>query len=118
MSAVPYPDSVTFDCVGTVGNDQPAEAFNVAGRSVFHAVVGIPDNASDATSLDETVTFANQDGTQLVKPIVVSLGSPVRVRLNIAGVNQLEVNCSGVDPHTQQTNDNNEVTLGNASISG
>jgi hypothetical protein len=118
MSATAYPDSITFYCDGTVNTNQPDEAFDVAGHSLFRAVVGIPDNAQDATSLNETVTFANQAGAQLTKPVVVSLGNPAVVRLNIAGVTQLEMTCSGVDPQTQQQDDDNVLTLGNAYISG
>jgi hypothetical protein len=118
MSATAYPNSVTFGCEGAGSTGQPDEAFDVAGHTSFRAVVGIPDNAQYATSLDETVIFANQNGTQLMKPVVVSLGNPADVRLNISGVTQLEITCSGTDTQTQQPNDNNEVTLGNAYISG
>jgi hypothetical protein len=118
MSATAYPNSVTFGCDGPASSDQPDEAFDVAGHTLFRAVVGIPDNAQDATSLDETVTFANQGGTQLIKPVVVSLGNPAVVRLNISGVTQLEVTCSGTNSQTQQQDDDNELTLGNAYISG
>jgi hypothetical protein len=118
MSAKTYPNSVTFGCAGTVNTDQPDEAFNVGGHALFRAVVGIPDNAQNATSLNETVTFANQSGTQLISPVVVSLGKPATVRLSISEVTQLEVTCSGADPRTQQPNDNNMLTLGNAYISG
>jgi hypothetical protein len=118
MSATAYPNSITFGCDGTANTDQPDEAFDVAGRTSFSAVVGIPDNTQNATSLNETVTFANQSGTQLMKPVVVSLGSPASVQLNISGVTQLEMTCSGTDPQTQQQDDDNVVTLGNAYISG
>lgn len=118
MSATAYPDSVTFGCDGPGGAGQPDEAFDVAGHTLFRAVVGIPDNAQDATSLNETVTFANQSSAQLFKPVVVSLGSPAVVQLNISGVTQLEVTCSGADPQTQQQENGNLVTLGNAYISG
>jgi hypothetical protein len=118
MSAKAYPNSVTFDCDGPVNTDQPDEAFDIAGHTLFRAVVGIPDNTPNATSLNETVTFANENGTQLMKPVVVSLGKPAVVRLSISGVTQLEVTCSGTDPQTQQNENGNQVTLGNAYISG
>jgi hypothetical protein len=114
MSAKAYPDSITFYCDGPLGNGQPDEAFDVAGHSLFKAEVGIPDNAANATSLDETVIFANQAGVQLIKPIVVSLGHPAAVTLNIAGVTQLEVSCTGINAQNQQQDDNNVLTLGNA----
>jgi hypothetical protein len=118
MSATAYPNSITFGCEGPVNTDQPDEAFNVAGHTLFRAVVGIPDNTQDATSLNETVIFANQNGTQLMKPVVVSLGNPAVVQLNISGVTQLEMTCSGTDPQTQEQDDDNVVALGNAYISG
>jgi hypothetical protein len=118
ISANTYPSSITFRCDGTVNTDRPDEAFNVGGHALFRAVVGIPDNAQDATSLNETVIFANQSGTQLIKPVVVSLGKPAFVRIGISTVTQLEVTCSGADPHTQQSDNGNELTLGNAHISG
>jgi hypothetical protein len=118
MSATTYTNSVTFNCDGPFNTDQPDEAFDVAGHTLFRAVVGIPDNTQDATSLNETVAFANQSGSQLRKPVVVSLGHPVVLRLNIAGVTQLELTCTGTDPETQQPDNGNQVTLGNASISG
>jgi hypothetical protein len=117
MSAVNYPNSVTFYCYGSQNNGQPDEAFNVAGHTLFKAIVGIPDNASNATSLDETVTFTNQAGAQLGKPVTVSLGKAATVQLNITGVTQLGMTCSGTNAQTQQPDNNNVVTLGNAAIS-
>jgi hypothetical protein len=117
MSAKAYPNSSTFYCDGPQGNGQPDEAFDVAGHSLFKTEVGIPDDAADATSLDETVIFANQAGVQLIKPIVVSLGHPAAVTLNIAGVAQLEVSCTGINTQNQQQEDTNVLTLGNAFVS-
>jgi hypothetical protein len=117
MSAKAYADSFSFDCYGPQGNGQPDEAFDVAGHSIFKAQVGIPDNAANATSLDETVIFANQAGIQLTKPIVVSLGHPAAVTLAISGVTQLEVTCTGVNTQNQQQDNGNALTLGNAFVS-
>ena len=117
ISAQNYPDSNTFYCYGQQNNGQPDVAFDVAGHSVFKAVVGIPDNATDATSLDETVIFANQAGVQLIKPVVVSLGHPAAVQLNISQVTQLEVTCTGINSQNQQQDNNNVLTLGNALVS-
>lgn len=117
MSSKSYQDSVTFACNGTYGNDQPDVAYDVSGSQVFTAVVGIPDNTPNVTGVDETVIFASQDGTQLAKPVVVSLGSTARVHLNISSVTQLEVTCTGVDVHTHQPDNGGPLTLGNAGIS-
>jgi hypothetical protein len=117
MSAKAYSDSSTFYCFGPQGGGQPDEAFDVAGHSLFKAEVGIPDDAANATSLDETVTFANQTGVQLIKPVVVSLGHPATVELNISGVAQLEVSCTGTNTQNQQQENSNMLTLGNAFVS-
>jgi hypothetical protein len=113
MSAKNYPNSITFYCESS----QPDAAFDVAGHQTLTAVVGIPDNTQDATGLDETVTFADQAGSQLMKPISVALGKTVTVRLNIVGVTQLQMNCSGLNARTLQQDNGNLVTLGNAFIS-
>lgn len=118
MSAKSYPNSVTFQCDGPQGSENPAdEAWDIAGNTLFTAVVGIPDNATDATGLDETVIFASQNGTQLGKPVVISLGSPAQVSLNVSGVTQLQVTCTGVSEPGHQQEDGNQLTLGNAHIS-
>ncbi len=116
MSATPYADSVTFWCLpGSSG--RPTEAFDVAGHSLVTAVVGIPDNTNDVTSVNETVTFADQAGTPLMNPVTVSLGHPATVRLNISAVTQLAVTCTGLNTQTQQGANGYDVTLGNAQIS-
>jgi len=116
ISAKSYPNSVTFGCAGPYGA-QPDEAFDVVGYRLFTAVVGIPDDAIDATSLAETVVFASQAGARLGAPVTVSLGHPATVRLVIGGVTQLEITCTGVNAQTRQAEDTNDVTLGNALIS-
>ncbi len=117
MSARSYADSVTFECIPADGAGQPAEAFDVAGHSLFTAVVGIPDDTNDVTSVNETVVFANQSGTALMSPVTVSLGHPATVRLNISGVTQLAITCTGINTQSQQVDNGNPVTLGNAQIS-
>jgi hypothetical protein len=116
MSATSYANSVTFWCLpGSSG--VPTEAFDVAGHSIFTAVVGIPDDTNNVTSVDETVSFADQAGTPLVNPVTVSLGHPATVRLNISDVTQLAVTCTGINTQTQDTANGSSVTLGNAQIS-
>ncbi len=117
MSSKAYPNSVTFGCEGTVNGDRPDVAYDIAGSHTFTAVVGIPDNTPNVTGVDETVIIADQNGTQLAKPIVVSLGRPARVQLNVSNVTQLEVTCTGVDEHTHQNANNNPLTLGDAGVS-
>ena len=117
VSAKSYTDSVTFQCIPADGQGQPAIAFDVAGHKLFTAVVGIPANASDVTSVNETVVFANQSGTALMSPVTVSLGHPATVRLNVTGVTQLAITCTGVNTQSQQSDNGNPVTLGDAQIS-
>ena len=117
MSSDAYQNSVTFGCSGTGGNDQPDVAWDIAGSHKFTTTVGIPDNTPDVTGVAETVNFANQNGADLGKPVVVSLGSPAKVTLDVTGVTQLAATCTGVDIHTHQPNSGNPVTLGNAGVS-
>jgi hypothetical protein len=117
MSAKSYADSVTLECIPADGDGQPADAFDVAGHKLFTAVVGIPDNTSNVTSVNETVVFANQSGTALMRPVTVSLGHPATVRVNISGVTQLAVTCTGLNTQSQQGVNGNPVTLGDAQIS-
>jgi hypothetical protein len=117
MSAKAYQNSISFECEGYFNQDQPDLAYDVAGNKVFSALVGIPDNASNATGLAETVTFATQSGRQLGRPVTVTLGSPAKVSLNITGVTQLQVTCTGVDQATHQQQNGNDLALGNAAVS-
>jgi hypothetical protein len=118
MSARTYPNSIMFQCEGSPSNGQPDVAYDIAGHTLFRAILGIPDDAQGATNVNETVTFANQSGALLTKPVVVSLGSPVSVRLNISGVTQLEMTCAGTNTQTQQQDDSVNLALGNAYVSG
>jgi hypothetical protein len=118
MSARTYPNSIMFGCDGTLINGQPDVAYDVAGHTLFHAAVGIPDDAQDATNVNETVSFANQSGALLIKPVVVSLGKLATVQINISGVTQLEMTCTGTNTQSQQPDDDQELALGNAYVSG
>ncbi len=117
LSAKAYPDSVMFYCNGYYNQDQPNIAYDVAGNKLFTTEVGVPDNASNATGLVETVIFATQSGKELGKPVVVSLGSPAKVTFSIVGVTQLQITCSGVDQSSHQQRDGNELALGNPAVS-
>jgi hypothetical protein len=117
ISAQPYPNSISLSCDGPQGNGQPGVAYDVAGSGTLTAEVGIADNAQGVTSVIATVTFSNEAGQQLGKPIQVSLGHPVQVALNITGVTQLGMTCVGRDAHTSQVSNGFYVALGNAGIS-
>jgi hypothetical protein len=119
ISTQPYPNSISFACAGTEGlNGQPDEAYDVAGSSTFTAEVGLADNTYGVTSVIATLTFSNEAGQQLSKPVEVSLGHPVQVTLNVTGVTQLGLSCVGRDAHTNQAAAASfSVALGNAGIS-
>jgi len=118
IATVPYPNSISFGCNGSSSNNgQPAEAYDVAGSTVFTAEVGIADNTDNVTGVVATVTFSNEAGQQLGTPIQVSLGHPMKMRLNISGVTQLGMTCNGRDAHTSQAVSLFNVTLGDAGVS-
>lgn len=115
ISAKPYVNTVMWGCGGS---GMPNEAYDVAGSSVFTAEVGIPDNMSGATDVVATVTFTNESGQQIGQPVQVSLGHPVSLRLDIKGVTQLGMTCTGRDRQTNQVaTDGFAVALGNARVS-
>ena len=116
IKAQPYAKSVTIYCGGGSGS-QPDLANDLAGSSTFTAVAGIPDNMQNATDVVATITFSNESGQQVGKPVQVSLGQPVKVNLNIDGVTQLGFTCNGRDARTAQATSSFEVTLGDAGIS-
>jgi hypothetical protein len=117
IAAQPYANSISFGCDGPQGNGQPDEAYDVAGSSTFTAEVGIADNTQSVTSVIATVTFSNESGQQLGKPVQVSLGHPVPVTLNITGVTQLGMTCVGLEAHTNQVANGFDVVMGNAGVS-
>ena len=116
IAAQPYAKSVSFYCDGGSGSE-PDLAYDVAGSTTFTAVAGIPDNMQNATDVVATITFSNESGQQVGKPIQVLLGHPVTVKLNISGVTQLGFTCNGRDARTSQAASSFEVTLGNGGIS-
>jgi hypothetical protein len=116
IAAQSYPKSILFPCNGGSG-DQPIEAYDVAGRSTLVAEAGIPDNMQGATDVIATVTFSNESGQQIGIPVQVSLGHPVKVKLNIGGVTQLGMTCTGRDTSTNQSVSDFQVALGNSGVS-
>ena len=115
--ARPYPNSISFDCDGGGGAGRPDEAYDVAGSSTFTAEVGIADNMQNATNVIATVTFTNESGQLLGKPVQVSLGHPVKLQLSIGSVTQLGMTCNGRDAQTDQVANAFQVALGDASVS-
>jgi hypothetical protein len=116
IAARPYTKSVSFYCDGGSGS-QPDVAYDVAGSSTFTAEVGIPDNMQNATDVIATVTFSNESGQRLGKPIQVSLGHPVKLELPIGNVTQLGMTCNGRDARTGQLANSFQVSLGDAGVS-
>jgi hypothetical protein len=116
ISAKQYTKSVLFDCEGGNG-DQPDVAYDVAGSSAFTAVVGIPDNMTNATDVTATVTITNEADQRLGHSVQVSLGHPATVRLPINGVTQLGITCVGRDVRTGQQTTGFQVAIGNPRVS-
>jgi hypothetical protein len=116
IAAQPYPKSIMFYCNGGA-NDQPIEAYDVAGSSTFTANAGIPDSMQNATDVAATLTFTNESGRQIGSPVQVSLGHPVKIDLNITGVTQLGLTCAGRNMSTSQSVYEFEVAFGNAGVS-
>jgi hypothetical protein len=116
IAAVPYPNSIAFGCSGSY-NGQPGEAYDVAGNTVFTAEVGLADNTEYVTGVIATVVFSNEAGQQLGKPVQVSLGHPKKVTLNISGLTQLGMSCTGRNAQTGQTTSGFDVAIGDAGIS-
>ena len=116
MSAKSYPNSVELSCSGGSAS-QPGIAYNVAGNTTFTAEIGIPDNMSNATDVTATITFSDESGQQVGKPVQVSLGHPASVSLNIKGITQLGMTCNGVDDANNQSTSGFDVALGSAAVS-
>jgi hypothetical protein len=116
IAAQPYTNSISFYCDGGNGS-QPDEAYDVAGSSTFTAEVGIPDDMQNATDVIATLTFSNESGQRIGKPIQVSLGHPVKLTLAIGNVTQLGMTCNGRDARTGQQASSFQVSLGDAGIS-
>lgn len=116
ITARQYTKSVLFYCDGGSG-DQPDVAYDVAGSSSFTAVVGIPDNMTNATDVTATVTFTNESDQRLGHSVQVSLGHPASVRLPINGVTQLGITCVGRDIRTGKQTNGFQVAIGNPRVS-
>ena len=116
ISANPYVNSITFNCWGQQSG-QPDEAFDVAGSSMFTAVLGIPDDTQYATGLIATITFSNESGQRIGQQVQVSLGHPANVTLDIKGVTQLGMTCDGRNRQTSQTASDFGVAFGDAAVS-
>jgi len=116
IAAVPYPNSIAFGCYGS-SDGQPGEAYDVAGNTVFTAEVGLADNTEYVTGIIATVVFSNEAGQQLGKPVQVSLGHPKKVTLNISGLTQLGMSCTGRNAQTGETSSGFDIAIGDAGIS-
>ncbi|HET8659202.1 MAG TPA: hypothetical protein VFM55_09415 [Micromonosporaceae bacterium] len=96
----PTQRSVTWYCM------YPTSSYiewNVAGYQTFTATLGIADDTSDAFGAIASMTFYDEDGRQLTKPIDVRMGHPQPVRIPLAGVVHLRLTCSGRDARTNET---------------
>lgn len=86
--------------------------YNVAGYNVFKAYVGVPSNSTDAAGTTATISFL-KDGTQtrLIPDFTVALDQPKRIRVNLDGSSQLEIDCTASQPSGI------DIVFGNATLS-
>lgn len=119
IGGVDYANSITMSCFYSAG---PGELYRVTGTQ-FTAVVGISDgqaaaSASSGNNVTDTVTFADQNGHILGRRVNVSGGHPLRVKLDLSGVNELGISCIGRDTVSGSTDvAAPALSLGNAATS-
>jgi hypothetical protein len=100
FSSQQYPRSVSLYCYAAT---QTYLQWNVAGNSTFSTTAGIADDAQDAYGIIAEFTFYDQDGHQLTpKPVDVSVGHPVPVRIDLSRVVNLRVTCAARDATTSE----------------
>jgi len=104
-----YPRSVSLYC------DDGYVIYNTSGSSQLTVQLGVADNASEANGAISDIAFYDQDDRKLGKTVVVSLAHPARVTLDLAGVVQTKITCSGRDRVTDETRQF-YVTLGDAAL--
>jgi hypothetical protein len=94
-----YPRGVTLWCYSVSSS---FVQWNVAGSVRFEAVAGVSDDAENTFGRIVEMIFYDQDGKQLVpQPLNVSVGHPQPVSIDLTGVVNLRMTCSGRDAKTQ-----------------
>ncbi|MEV4412758.1 hypothetical protein [Catellatospora sp. NPDC049609] len=99
MSAKRYPRSLIVYCYKA---NESYTDWNVAGYRSFKATLGIADDASNAYGVTGEFILYNQNGGQIGKPHLVSIGSPKQIEVDLTGVFRLRVTCSGRDTKTNK----------------
>ncbi|WP_239309568.1 protein kinase [Frankia sp. Cj3] len=107
-----YPFSVRLTCSGSYN---PSVTYNVAGYAFLDAVIGVPNDATNAAGNTTALTFVKDGSTQLGSPINIALGQPQRVHLDLQSAQQLVVKCSPTVNATHQVT-NMDIAMGNATI--
>ncbi len=107
-----YPFSVRLACLGAFN---PDVTYNVAGYAFLDAVIGVPNDATNAAGSTTALTFVKDGSIQLGSPINIALGQPQQVHLDLQGAQQLVIKCSPTVNTTHQVT-NMDIALGNATI--
>jgi hypothetical protein len=86
--------------------------YNVARYKIFKAFIGVPNNSTDAAGTTATISFL-KDGTKtrLIPDFTVALDQPKRIRVNLDGSSQLEIDCTASQPGGI------DIVFGNATLS-
>lgn len=109
MSDRPYPHSVEVGCSDSY------MIYNTGGSKQLTAILGVADSASDANGAIADISFYDQDDRQIGKTVSVSVAHPAPVALDMTGVIQTKITCSGRD---RVTDDSRwfHVMLGDAAL--
>ncbi|HKE50125.1 MAG TPA: hypothetical protein VKE25_01310 [Actinomycetes bacterium] len=109
MSNRSYPHSVEVGCTDSY------MIYNTSGSSKLIATLGVADSASDANGAIADISFYDQDDRQIDKTFSVSVAHPTAVTIDLTGVVQTKITCSGRD----RVNDDSRwfhVMLGDAAL--
>jgi hypothetical protein len=87
--------------------------YDVTGYNSLTAVIGIPDDVTDATGDVVSITFSQSDNLQL-DSVTVSPDRPQSIDLNLQGSAQLVITCTAKDSSGQVVSV--DVAFGNAEL--
>jgi hypothetical protein len=92
-----YPHSVEVGCSDSY------LIYNTSGSKQLTATLGVADSASDANGAIADISFYDQDNRQIGKTVSVSVAHPTAVTLDVTGVVQTKITCSGRDRVTDDS---------------
>jgi hypothetical protein len=94
-----YPRSVQDYCYKASSG---ADTWNVAGYRRFKVTFGIDNNAYRGSGSMVEYFVTDQDGRNISAPVKVFLGKPKEASIDLSGVVQMKVACSGVNITTDE----------------